>query len=221
MDTDIRQFLTSSDLFLTACRAAFIGTFDRMLSQFLVAGQSVSVESGYLDNVPLLKGCALQIQLELLLQTWGGTAAETDQVPGIEEQCVCFAALEELNRLVCSGNRRLLDRAMQRRQGTASDDFLWMPSKVRAIQVTLPFAAQAAVLSPETGLASEELEAIRVAGGLNRDDLETLLALTGRWRMNSDVLKFCPTLLTEHEQNVLLAFLDEFPDLLLPEGASE
>ncbi len=221
METEIRQFLTASDLFRTACRASFISTFDRMLGHFLIAGDSVSAEAGYLDNIPLLRGCALQVQLEVLLQTWGDTESDSGDLPGLTQQCVCFAVLSELCDAVTTGNRRLVNRAMWREVGAASDDFLWLPSRLRALQVTLPFAAQAAVLAPESGLPSEELDSIRVAGGVTRDDLNDLLALTGRWRVNPDVLAFGTTLLTEHEYSVLTAFFEEFPDLLHSCDAAE
>lgn len=213
MNNNICTQLTQSELFYTACRVAFLRTFDSLLDQHISSRPRLTGR-GFLDHVPLLSGTALQVQIDILLRTWSALHAERSRVLRIEEQVVCLSCTHELALTAIADDQAMIRRAARGPVTVDPGDLVWLPSRLRALQVVLPFSPQAAVLQMESSIASEDLDAVRRAGGVDQTAVERLLEWVGAWTIQSDVIRNSEGLLNATEQEILRAFLCEQPQLL-------
>jgi len=213
MNTDICTQLTRSELFYTACRVAFLRTFDSLLDQHISSRPRLAGR-GFLDHVPLLSGTALQVQIDVLLKTWNALHGERSRALTIEEQVVCLSCTHELALAAIADDQAMIRRAARGPVAVDPGDLIWLPSRLRALQIVLPFSPQAAVLQIETRVASEDLDVVRRAGGIDQPAIQRLLDWVGGWKIQSDVIRNSDGLLNATEQEILRAFLCEHPQLL-------
>lgn len=213
MDTDIVSQLTRNRIFYVACRVAFLRVFDSLLDEF-IAANSEEGRRGYLDRVPMLAGTAPQVQIELLLRTWHSLRNSAPRELTIEEQVICFAATSELAQSSVQDDQRMIRRAARGPVEIDTGNVTWLASRVRLLQVTLPFAPQAAVLQIEQGIATDDLSEVREAGGINSQSLSGLMDVLSRWAIDESVFEHAEGLLTETEVEILRAFFTEYPRLL-------
>jgi hypothetical protein len=213
MDTDIVSRLTRNRIYYVACRVAFLRVFDSLLDEFVATG-SEEFRLGYLDRVPLLAGTAPQVQIELLLKTWNSLRKSEPRPLTVEEQVICFAATSELAAAGVADDQRMLRRAARGPIQIDTGNVTWLASRVRLLQVTLPFAPQAAVLQIEKSIATDDLTEVREAGGINSQSLSGLMNLLSRWTVDTSIYAHAEGLLTETELEILRAFFTEYPQLM-------
>lgn len=214
METDLISQLPRNGLFYLACRVAFVRLLDLLLQEF-TEPDVLQERGGYLDRVPLLKGTALHVQLERLLKTWQILRCGESSELTLEEQVICFAVTDELTEVAESNDRSLLRRASQGPRRVDEGPLLWLPSRVRLLQITLPLVPQAAVLQVESGIAADDLLSVRCAGGAAEEDLDALLGLLGRWRVSSRLFHDAEGLLTHDELDIVSGLFREQPGLIL------
>ncbi|MCH2211803.1 MAG: hypothetical protein MK110_10905 [Fuerstiella sp.] len=213
MDTNIFCRLNRNRLFYVACRVAFLRVFDSLLNEFISA--SVSTRPvGFLDRIPLLAGTAPQVQLALLLQTWQTLHSGKPRSLTVQEQVICFAAIGELADAGSEGEHRMIRRAERGPDRVDSGDMMWLTSRVRMLQIMLPFSPHPAVLQIETGVAAEDLDPVRSAGGVEQETLAGLLDLLGHWTVSERLFENASGLLTPAEFEILRAFFAEHPELI-------
>ena len=70
------------------------------------------------------------------------------------------------------------------------------------------------MLQLETRLASEDVDVVRRAGGIDEDAIRRLLEWVGAWTIQSDAIGNAQGLLNSTEQEIFRAFLCEHPHLL-------
>jgi len=213
MTTEITSQLTRNRLFYVACRVAFLRSFDGLLDEF-VADSSSRRPNGYLDRIPMLAGTAPQVQLECLLRTWTTIREQNSEPLTIEQQVICFAITSELAATAAAEDTRVLRRAARGPQAIDAGCGIWLASRVRLMQVTLPFAPQAAVLQVESEIAADDLQLVRAAGGVSEVDYSALLDVLGSWRIRPSLFSDAEGLLTSTELETLQAFFSEHPELV-------
>jgi len=213
MDTDIVSQLTRNRIFYVACRVAFLRVFDSLLDEFIAAA-SEEGRRGYLDRLPMLAGTAPQVQIELLLQTWNSLRTTEPRSLTIEEQVICFAVTSELAETSAEDDQRMIRRAARGPVQIDTGNLMWLASRVRLLQVTLPFAPQAAVLQIEQGIATDDLSEVREAGGVSSMALSGLMGVLSRWTVDDSLFQNAEGLLTETELEILRAFFAEYPQLI-------
>ncbi|MCH2201477.1 MAG: hypothetical protein MK102_05885 [Fuerstiella sp.] len=212
-DTDLFRQLNRNRLFYVACRVAFLKTFDNLLGESISSSPSIRSE-GFLDRIPLLAGTAPQIQIELLLQTWQTLRSETPRVLTIQEQVICLAITSELAHTGADDEDRMLGRAACGPIRVYPGDVTWLASRVRVLQMMLPFAPQAAILQVESGIAAEDLHPVRTAGGVDQAAFAGLVNLLGGWTVSERIFVNARGLLTQTELDILREFFAEHPRLI-------
>jgi hypothetical protein len=213
MDSDIFSELNRNRLFYVACRVAFLRVFDSLLDEF-ISHSSSSRRPGFLERIPMFVGTAPQVQIELLLQTWQTLRSETPRPLTIEEQVICFGITSELAHTGVSDDKRMIHRAARGPVRVDAGDIVWLASRVRMLQILLPFAPQAAVLQVESGIAADDLIPVRTAGGVDEHTFTGLLNLLGNWTVNKSLFANAEGLLDSTEIEMLRAFFAEHPHLL-------
>lgn len=180
-------------------RAAWLETLDAIVDQ--AAQTQSSSAPGFLEHIPLFCGCAPQIQLDLLFQTWTGVQQERDLTP--LEQCVCYCALEELGRLGVLEHHRRLKELVSGPIPTQQPDLLWLGSQLRTILVTLPVQFRQFEAVSDLGAISDDLDSEPQGNTLRKDVLATL----GRWHVGFHIFSASKNLLTLRERQVLECLL--------------
>lgn len=213
METELFSQLNRNRLFYAACRVAFLRVFDSLLDEFIASSESKR-RCGYLERIPLLAGTAPQVQIELLLRTWQVLRTEPPRSLTIEEQVVCFAITSELAHAGATDDQRMIRRAARGPVTIDPGDVTWLASRVRMLQMVLPFAPQAAVLQVESGIATDDLTSVRSAGGVDQETFTDLLDLLGQWTVSESLFDNAEGLLTPTEGEILRAFFAEHPELL-------
>lgn len=212
-DADIFRQLNENRLFYVACRVAFLRVFDSLLDRFIAASPEDS-RSGYLERIPILSGTAPQVQIELLLKTWQTLRSETPRSLTIEEQVICFGITSELALTGADDDHRMIRRAARGPVKVDTGDITWLASRVRMLQMLLPFAPQAAVLQVESGIAANDLIPVRTAGGVDESAFNGLLDLIGNWTVSDQLFEHADGLLTTTEQEIMRAFFSEHANLI-------
>jgi len=212
-DTDIFSQLNRNRLFYVACRVAFLRAFDNLLGESISASESTRCV-GFLERIPLLAGTAPQVQIELLLQTWQTLRSETPRALTIQEQVICLAITSELAHTGADDEDRMLRRAACGPVRVYPGDVTWLASRVRVLQMMLPFAPQAAILQVESGIAAEDLHPVRTAGGVDQVTFAGLIDLLGNWTVSDRIFVNASGLLTPTELEILKEFFAEHPRLI-------
>ena len=213
MDSSIFDELNRNQLFYVACRVAFLRVFDSLLDEF-ISPSSSSQRSGFLERIPMFVGTAPQVQMELLFQTWQTLRSETPRPLTIQEQVICFGITSELAHTGLSDDKRMIRRAARGPVRVNAGEIVWLASRVRMLQMLLPFAPQAAVLQMESGIATDDLTPVRTAGGVDAQTFTGLLKLLGNWTVNDSLFANAEGLLDPTELEILQMFFAEHTHLL-------
>lgn len=164
----------TTELVYLAFRAA-IGLLCRTLN-------SRSTENGppvLLEKIPAAQGCAPQVQLQLVLDAWDAFQKGNDDCSSLHH-CVVYCCLSELASLAEAGND--LDyEAIHGGPGASNRvDRLWLTSKIRTMQITWPFEIDSAEFLRESGLLTDDLDAI----GDHDSPVRELLNVVGAWKID-------------------------------------
>ena len=214
MNSNIFSELNRNQLFYVACRVAFLRVFDCLLDEF-ISPPSSTRRPGFLERIPMFVGTAPQVQMELLFQTWQTLRSETPRPLTIQEQVICFGITSELAHTGVSEDKRMIRRAARGPVRVDAGDIVWLASRVRTLQMLLPFAPQAAVLQMESSIATDDLNPIRTAGGIDQQTFTSLLKLLGNWTINESLFANAEGLLDSAELEILQIFFEEHSNLLV------
>lgn len=199
-----KQTSTSSDAIYLAFRAAFVTTLDILFDEFNETKSSNSAK-GFMERLPLMAGCAPQIQLECLLQTWRklelGISDEFSEI----DQCVCYCAAAELAELGALEDSRRIEQAVTGPRTMERVDSLWLASKLRTMQITWPFEQDCAITLRDGNFLDGDLDAAPNVM-LQFSTASQMLELSGTWHVSPTLLSNTEGLAKQDEQGKLTGF---------------
>ena len=195
-----------------AFRAAFVTTLDVLFREFQEPA-SLLAEKGFLERLPLLSGCAPQVQLDRLLHAWGQLQSDVPgELSGLD-RCVCYCAAAELAQLGTLEDARRIERAVAGPRTLQAIDCLWLASKLRTLQITWPFDQDCGTVLRDGNFLDANLDL--VPGNSSYAETATqMLELSGRWAVSPRLLSNTSGLATAEEQNKLSAFFQHHPGLM-------
>lgn len=209
-----KQTSVSSDAIYLAFRAAFVTTLDFLFNEFQDSTTSRSgLTKGFLERLPLMAGCAPQVQLECLLQAWGklqlGASDEFTEI----DQCVCYCAAAELAELGALEDSRRIEQAVAGPRMTERVDSLWLASKLRTMQITWPFEQDCAVTLRDGNFLDADLDAAPNVV-LQFSTSSQMLNLSGRWHVSPTLLSNAEGLAKHDELRKMTGFFQHHPRLM-------
>jgi hypothetical protein len=207
-----KQTSASSDVIYLAFRTAFITTLEILFDEFKDPGTVVS-QKGFLERLPLMAGCAPQVQLECLVETW--KKMESGSFDGFTEidQCVCYCAAAELAQLGTVEDTRRIEQAIAGPRTLGRVDCLWLASKLRTMQITWPFEQDCVVTLRDGNFLDVDLDAFPSAL-LQFSTASRMLELTGRWHIQPSLLNNTEGLVREDERGKLSGFFQHHAGLM-------
>lgn len=195
-----------------AFRAAFVTTIDALFADMQVHS-SAPPQTGFLDRLPLMAGCALQVQLECLLKAWAKLeSGATEEFTEID-QCVCYCAAAELAQLGSLEDTRRLERAVAGPRALDRVDCLWLASKLRTIQITWPFEQDCGSTLRDGNFLDGDLD-VSPGISLQFGTAGQMLELSGRWCVSSGLLSNVEGLVKKEELEKLSGFFQHHAALM-------
>lgn len=230
MTSEIFQSDTSHELLYVSFRAAWLTTFECLLREHDsgdAAGASDSLVlaednlSGrckpllipFLNHVPLLEGTAAQVQLDCLFRTWARIAGQYSAAPTLVDQAVCICAIESLAVMSECDRQSDIRRAMNGPVPVEPADLIWITSKIRSLQLTLPlrFPQLRTFLDAELFDSGLDDDQEPPSTGVERT---ALLEVVGEWRVSNAILRNAESLLTVSEHDLLKKWFAKHPELV-------
>ncbi|MCA9050898.1 MAG: hypothetical protein KDA89_19305 [Planctomycetaceae bacterium] len=216
MSVPLPKSRASHEVLYLAFRAACLHTIETLHAEFS-ASYDAARPPGFLEQIPIVSGCASQVQLAVLCATWRRVRAahEGNLDLSLLQQCVLFCALEQLARAVDDGQPSLLQKIMH--DGPLNvdlpDRFVLTPA-LRAIQVTWPFSIDVATVHENAELLSFHVQRSGRMGVQQRRLISQLLELVGQWKVSDQILSNAAGLLNARETTQLHEFFQHCPGLL-------
>lgn len=192
-----------------AFRTAFLTTFDTLECELERDGVEAK---GFLEHIPLAAGCATQVQIDCLLQTWQQISSAHGQI-GVIGQVVCYCAVSELARAGALDNHRILTFATAGPRPVTEIDALWLASKIRSLQIAWPTDSSSPDVIRDCHLLTADLD----GPGLDQVSADTrleLLEIVGAWQVSPGILSNGVGLLSDAERSNLGSLLQKHPRLL-------
>lgn len=206
------QICFSDQALSLSFRAAFVTTLDLLQAEFQQEARSETDRKGFLERLPLLQGCAIQVQLNCLLETWqrvrSGSKALTDL-----DACVSYCAIAELAHLATLEDNRRIQRAALGIPDPLKVDMLWLASNLRTLQITWPFDPDSITILRDGSFLDTNLDAVSEAS-LHSATASQMLDLAGQWFVTPELLKNTQGLATESEHSQLAQFFTKHSSLM-------
>ncbi|MCA9035665.1 MAG: hypothetical protein KDA91_11075 [Planctomycetaceae bacterium] len=231
------------ELHYVAFRAAFLITLDSLIAEYLRPGElrpddmnqddiydslhqqddsilwvnhSATTDNyGFLDVIPLLRGTALQVQLQQLLETWKlMQQPDRPDILPLKNRIVILAATEQMATITQSSENSLLKRVWAGPRALNLPCDIWLHSKIRCIQsMNLELAGHPGHLHFPSCATSKLSESLANLCGEDHE-AEELLEIVGGWTLDRAALADLDGLLSQEEFELLTAFFEEQPGLL-------
>ena len=202
----------SCDTLYLAFRAALVTTVDLLLLDLPLG--TTDQPRGFLERLPLLSGCAPQVQLECLLNTWrqlySGAAS-----PSLNDldRCICYCAAAELAQLGTNEDSRRIEQAIAGPRSLEHIDLLWLASKLRTIQITWPFDHDCGTVLRDGNFLDGNLDETPSIS-LHGTTASQMLELSGCWFVSPRIFANSAGLITEDERGKLANFFQQHPGLM-------
>ena len=177
-----RTTLPRIPLVYVAFRNAMLDTAERMS----LAQQMGTVDCrplGYLTEVPFLKRCAPQVQIDVLLETWRKHLSPSRHVGTLLDEAVVYAVCESTARMVereAHVVSRLLDGGPLAHTPPLTSS---LAERLRKLHLELDGDGDFLLVSQFEDIPPEEAEPLRKKFGLSLDRTAALEEPLERWRM--------------------------------------
>lgn len=177
-----RTTLPRTPLVYVAFRAAMLDTAERMaLSQQM--GTVDLRPFGYLTEVPYLKRCAPQVQIDVLLTTWSKHIDSERHVANLLDEAIIYAACEATARLIEREPHvvsRLLDGGPVAHHPPLTESLV---ERIRKLHIGLDSDGDFLLASQFEDMPPNEADPLKQKFGIDPLQIEILAAPLDNWRM--------------------------------------
>lgn len=193
-----------ADVLYLSFRAAVMASFDLMKLHF--GPQEVDVTGrGPLETISILRGTAIQMQLQSFIHTWKKLAPDSGQLLTDVDLCVCYCSTTELARQTDLNREHHIGRLKFGPRPFPDLAPLWIGSRLRVLQLTWPFLDGAGSLLRSGRLLNDQIDCIPPAGD-NDQVVDSFMHLLSQWHVEPLVTKDLDGLLTNAEVHELNQF---------------
>ncbi|MEZ6132720.1 MAG: hypothetical protein R3C59_28975 [Planctomycetaceae bacterium] len=194
-------------------RAAFVTTLDLLLAETQPRPEARTAGKGFLERLPLLDGCAPQIQMDCLLDTWQRVKCDEADTLTDLDLCVCYCATAELAHLAELDDSRRMERVLRGPGVEGPVDTLWLASKLRTLQITWPFDRDCGVVLRDGNFLATDLDRVSEMS-LHAETAAQMLDLAGHWFVTPRLLQNANGLVTDAEHRHLARVFQNHPSLM-------
>lgn len=193
-----------ADVLYLSFRATALATIDLMKLHF--GPQEVDVTGrGALESISMLRGTAIQVQLQALLSTWTKLSPSSDDRLTDLDLCVCYSATTELARQSDLNREHHISRLKNGPRPFPDLAPLWIASRLRLLQLTWPFLEDGSKLVKSGKLLNDQIDSQPVAD-TNEEVIQSFLQLLGLWYVDPMIVSDTESLFTTDEQQDLTSF---------------
>lgn len=201
-----------ADVLYLSFRAAALATVDLMKLHF--GPQEVDVtDRGPLESISMLRGTAIQIQLQALVQTWGKLQPRSTERLTDRDLCVCYCTTTELARQTDLNREHHIGRLKTGPRPFPDLAPLWIASRLRLLQLTWPFLEDANNLLKSGRLLNDQIDSVPNASDCDQV-FQSFLSLLGEWYVDPLIVRDTHLLFTEAEQQDLTGFFSRHQRLM-------
>ena len=201
-----------ADVLYLSFRATTLATLDLMKLHF--GPQQLDVTGrGALETVSMLRGTAIQIQLQTLIQTWAKLSPESADSLNDLDLCVCYCTTTELARQTSFNRQHHIERLKNGPRPFPDLAPLWVSSRLRLLQLTWPFLEDATQLLRSGRLLNDEIDTVPEPGDSD-EVIQAFLGLLADWYVDPAIVQNTQMLLTADEQQDLTTFFARHKKLM-------
>lgn len=180
-----RTTLPRTPLTYIAFRVAMLDTAERMaLSQQM--GSADLRPFGYLTEVPFLKRCAPQVQIDVLLDTWAKHVHPDRFASTLLDEAVVYAVCESTARLIEREPHvvsRLLDGGPVAHHPPLTESLV---ERMRRMHIGLDSDGDFLLISQFEDMPPAEAEPLKAKFGIDPTQIDILAAPLDNWRMSAE-----------------------------------
>lgn len=193
-----------ADILYLSFRATALATIDLMKLNF--GPHEVDVTGrGALECISMLRGTAIQVQLQALVQTWLKLTPNSKMPLTDLDLCVCYCATTELARQADLNREHHIGRLKQGPRPFPNLAPLWISSRLRLLQLTWPFLEDGNQLLKSGRLLNDQIDSVPEAGDSD-ETIQSFLAVLGDWYVDPLIVRDTGLILTDAEQKDLTIF---------------
>ncbi|MEP3479122.1 MAG: hypothetical protein ABJZ55_07745 [Fuerstiella sp.] len=193
-----------ADVLYLSFRATALATIDLMKLQF--GPQEVEVTGrGALECISMLRGTAIQVQLQTLMKTWLKLVPASKAPLTDLDLCVCYCATTELARQSDLNREHHIERLKNGPRPFPELAPLWIASRLRLLQLTWPFLEDTNQLLKSGRLLNDQIDSVSELGDID-EAIQAFLAVLGDWYVDPLLVQHTDLILTDAEQQDLTMF---------------
>lgn len=201
-----------ADVLYLSFRAATLATFDLMKLHF--GPQEVDVTGrGPLESLSIVRGTAIQMQLQILIQTWRKLQPESPTSLSDVDLCVCYCATTELARQMDLNREHHVRRLKTGPRPFPELAPLWIASRLRVLQLTWPLLDGAGSLLRSGRLLNDQIDSVPDPCD-NDQVVDSFMDLLSQWYVDPLITRDTESLLTTSELDDLKLFFTQHRHLM-------
>jgi hypothetical protein len=198
--------LPQSLLSYVAFRVAFRATFERLLVHRRHSGD-VGDATGYLAEVPFLREVPLQVQLDLLADTWQRHLSRETHTATLIDESIIYAACEFATRLLERDPELFLNQMRGGPIELSVPVDAQLGRELRLLYLELPNDGDFLLVSQFLDLEPTESARQKIEMGINPRRLDAMFEQLGRWHVSPQIATRLTGLLTDAERAAVMAEL--------------
>jgi hypothetical protein len=189
--------VADTDVAYAAFRIAFLETLERAT----LAAQmgETGTQYGYLTEVPFLRGCAPQVQLDVLLATWAKHVSQDEFEADLIDESVIYAACETSARVIRSEPdlvRRWLSKGPRLMDLQVN---ALLADQIQALHLEMTNDGDFLLISQFQDIPPDEAIGLKTKFDLDPEACQVLFEVIGRWHVSPEFAQRGAGLVTSRE----------------------
>ena len=175
---------------------------------------------GYLVEVPFLAAVPVQVQLDLLAETWSRLITGTAITGSLIDECVLYAACETTARVVDEQPKEFGQFLKGGPMQFAVTPDQWLVSRIRSLHLSMPIEGDFLAISQFEDMPPAEAKVQKRRLGLDEDRLDSMFQVLSRWHVSPNFKTNLSLLLSNSEIQRVQEVLDSrsIPNPQRPQG---